>query len=170
MEYNDFSETPFYKLYTKISLPYAETPIPIAREMLKMAEAKPGEIVVDLGCGEGNILIVAAKEFKCIAIGYEIDNGLIKIARKRIEKLGLKRYIKIFNIDLFKADISNADIITVYLTPEILDILKYKLKREGKRGLRIVSHDYPISGWRPRKIGKIIGSKYHIHRIYLYQL
>ena len=109
-------------------------------------------------------------DFKCIAIGYEIDSSLVKIARERVEKLGLKKYVKIFNMDLFKADISNANIIAVYLTPEILGILKYKFEEEGKRGLRIVSHDYPISGWRPRKIGKIIGSKYHIHRIYLYQL
>jgi len=170
MEYTDFSETPFYKLYTKISISYAETPFYVAREMLKIAAAKPREIVIDLGCGEGNILIVAAVDFKCIAIGYEIDSSLVKIARERVEKLGLKKYVKIFNMDLFKADISNANIIAVYLTPEILGILKYKFEEEGKRGLRIVSHDYPISGWRPRKIGKIIGSKYHIHRIYLYQL
>jgi len=167
-EYESFSDTPFYKRQTRILAPYAQTPDDVAREMLKLAKAKPNELMVDLGCGDGSVLVIAASEFGCRCIGYEIDDILVRMALSKIEELKLNNRVKVVHDDLFNADLSKADIVFLYLTPEMLKALKKKLELELKRGARVVSHDYPIEEWRPLVIRKAKGNKLHTHVIFLY--
>jgi len=167
-EYSSLSETPFYKTQTKILAPYAQTPSDVIREMLRIAKAKPGELLIDLGCGEGDVLIIAASEFGCSCIGYEIDDVLVNTALNRVKELGLDGKVKIIHDDLFNADISNANIVFLYLTPRMLGTLKTKLERELKKGARVLSHDYPINGWYPKIVKTIKRLGLRTHTIFLY--
>lgn len=167
-EYNSLSDTPFYREQTKLLAPYAQTPEDVIREMLKLAKVKPSELLVDLGCGDGYVLIIAASEFKCRCIGYEIDNALVNLAYTRIKELGLENKVKIIHNDLFNADLSDVDVVFLYLTPRMLDSLKWKLEKELKKGARVVSHDYPIEGWRPKVVKELKKSRLHTHTIFLY--
>ncbi|MCP8308273.1 MAG: methyltransferase domain-containing protein [archaeon] len=143
--------------------PFDTTPDEVVRGMLEIAEVKPDDIVFDLGSGDGRIAITAAKEFGAIAYGVEIRKDLVKAARDKVRKLKLNFRVRIIYGDLFRADISRADAVFLYLTEGINIMLRPKLERELKLGARIVSHDYPIRGWVPKKI-KTIGG----HILYLY--
>ncbi|RLE66240.1 MAG: SAM-dependent methyltransferase [Thermoprotei archaeon] len=169
MEYFELSETPFFRKLSVLQVPYLATPIEIARRMLALAEAKPGELVVDLGCGDGRILIIAAEEYGCRCIGVEIDRKLADLARKNVKKRKLNHLVKILTRNLMNFDISQADIITLYLTPIILEKISRKLERELKKGARVVSHDYQIPGWTYLIKEEIPTHGYHVHKIYLYR-
>ena len=169
MEYSELNTTPFFKRLSVLWVPFLATPVHVARRMLVLAGAKPGELIVDLGCGDGRILLIAAEEFGCRCIGVEIDERLADLARRKVEERGLSRLIRIFTGDLMSFDISQADIITIYLTPVILERLSLKLKKELKGGARIVSHDYQIPGWQHALEERIPTQGYHVHRIYLYR-
>lgn len=163
MRYVDYEK--WWKLISLREIPYLSTPWKVAIEMLKLAEAKKGDVVIDLGAGDGVILIVANKVFGCKAIGYEINPALIKIAKENAKKEGAK--IKIYKKDLFTADLKEADIITLYLTPKALALLRHKLEKVREKA-RIVTHDYEIPGWRPKKQKKVETGKEHTHLIFLY--
>ncbi len=169
MEYSELNTTPFFKGLSVLWVPFLATPVHVARRMLALAGARPGELVVDLGCGDGRILLIAAEEYGCRCIGVEIDEKLAELARKRVEERGLSKSIEIFTGDLMNFDVSQADIVTVYLTPAILGKLSLKLKKELKKGARVVSHDYPIPEWRCIFKENIRTRGYHVHRIYLYR-
>ncbi|MCP8317189.1 MAG: methyltransferase domain-containing protein [archaeon] len=145
--------------------PFVESPIDVVRKMLQVADPKPDEILYDLGSGNGRILITAAKEFKLRCVGIEIRQDLFKKAINEIKWLNLESRIKIINEDFFNVNISNADIVTLYLTTSANERLRPKLEKELKSGTRVVSHDYEIRGWMPTKIIKDdpIG-----HTIYFY--
>ena len=169
MEYSELNTTPFFKRLSVLWVPFLATPVHVARRMLVLAGAKPGELIVDLGCGDGRILLIAAEEFGCRCIGVEIDEKLAELARKKVKERRLSKLIKIFTGDLMNFDISQADIVTIYLTPAILGKLSLKLKKELKKGARIVSHDYQIPGWQCIFKEHIPTRGYHVHRIYLYR-
>lgn len=167
-EYEDFSQTPFYKQFMKLIIPYSLTPEKVAKRMLELAKVTSEDIVVDLGCGEGDLLILAAKEYGCKCVGYEIDEELYKRAIEKVRKHNLSNKVKIYNKDLFKADLSNVDVVLLYLTPRGLELLKPKLEKELKKGARIVSHDYPIPEWRYKIVEFIPSQGPHVHAVYLY--
>ncbi len=145
--------------------PFVESPTYVVRKMLQLAEPKPDEILYDMGSGDGRILIMAAKEFQLRCIGIEIRQDLFKRSMNEVKKLNLESRIKIINGDFFNVNISNADIVTLYLNVLANEKLRPKLEKELKIGTRVVSHDYEIRGWKPTKIVKDdpIG-----HNIYLY--
>mgnify|MGYP000052908204 CR=1 FL=1 len=168
-KYRSFSKTPFYVLSYQLLSPYSPTPEHVAYEMLKLAEAKPGELVVDLGCGDGNILIVAAKYFKCRCIGVEINPHLAEIAIKRAKKEGVADLITIIVGDFFEVNVKDADVIALYLLLKTLHLLKYKLIREIKPNARIFLHDYSFDDITPSKVIDLKShSSLHTHRIFLY--
>ncbi len=166
--YDRLSYTPFFKRLYAIQTPYLATPLNVARRMLALAGAKPGDLVVDLGCGDGRILIIAAKEYGCRCIGVEIDEKLANLARENIRKEGLSGLVEVVVGDLMEYEVSKADIVTLYLTPSILEELAGKLKKELKVGARVVSHDYEIPGWKYILKEDIPSQGYHVHRIFLY--
>ncbi len=127
------------------------TPIPVAREMLKLGELKPGEALFDLGCGVGNILFIAAEEFKARAIGTEIQSYLVKDLKNKINSQQYENKIQVIEGDLFEQDISSADLITLYLYQTTLEKLRIKLDEELKPGTRVVSLINKIDSWKPLK-------------------
>ena len=131
---------------------FVYTPIPVAREMLMLGELKPGETLFDLGCGEeGNILFIAAEEFKARAIGIEIHPYLVKDIKDKICSPQYENKILIIEGDLFEQDINSADLITLYLYPSMMEKLRTKLDKELKPGTRVVSLIFKIDGWKPLK-------------------
>jgi tRNA A58 N-methylase Trm61 len=146
-------------------VPFVESPEEVVRKMLELADVRSGEIVYDLGSGDGRILIAAAKDFGAKAVGYEIREDLMRRALERIKSLNLTGAIKIVNADLYTADVGEADVVTLYLTTTANEKLKPKLEKELKYGARVVSHDFSFSEWRPITVstGEPSG-----HTIYLY--
>lgn len=125
----------------------------VVRKMLELANVGSDDVVYDLGCGDGRILVMAVKEFGAKkAVGYEIKKDLYKSTLKKIEQQNLNDRINLINGDLFEADISEATVITLYLTTSGNERLRPKLAKEARPGTRVVSHDFSIKGWEATKI------------------
>ncbi len=147
--------------------PYVPSPQEIIDRMLEVAQAKRGETVVDLGCGDGRILITAVQKFQAKAIGIEIDPKIAAQASETILKLGLQNKAKVLRADVFDVDLAQADIVTLYLTTSFNEKLRPKFEKALRPGTRVVSHDYGIRGWNPVEVEEVFvhGRR---HRIFLY--
>ncbi|MGQ9469696.1 MAG: SAM-dependent methyltransferase [Nitrososphaerales archaeon] len=145
--------------------PFVESPHDVVKKMLQLAEPKPEETLYDMGSGDGRIIIMAAKDFGLHCVGIEIREDLVKRARAEIRRLDLENRVKVINDDFFSVDISNADIVTLYLTTSANEKLRPKLEKELKVGARVVSHDYEIRGWIPTRVSRDDPPG---HTIYLY--
>ena len=148
--------------------PYVASPVRVVDLMLDMAKVKPGETVVDLGCGDGRILVAAAGKYKAKAVGVEISPKLVAEAKARIAKEGLTDQVQVLEGDLLQADLTGADVVTIYLAPEVNTQLRPRLERFLKPGARVVSHDFPVPGWKPTRVDKTEGRQGH--SIYLYEM
>jgi protein-L-isoaspartate O-methyltransferase len=128
--------------------PYVPTPQSLVNKMLELVEAGPGDILYDLGCGDGRFLITAVADFNVEkAVGYELNKHLYEVAEDNVARRGLIDEIRIESGDFMDADFSEATIITLYLTTSGNAKLRPKFKEELKPGTRIISHDFPIMGW-----------------------
>lgn len=137
-------------------VPFVPTRQEVVEAMLKMADVKPGDIVYDLGCGDGRIVITAAQKFGARGVGIDIDPTRISEARYNARRAGVEKQVEFKVGDLFEADIRGATVVTLYLLPEINLRLKPKLQRDLKRGTRIVSHDFSMGDeWKPERAQKI---------------
>ena len=150
-----------------ISVPFVPTPMEVVREMLRVAGLKPGETVLDLGCGDGRVLVVAAKEFGARAIGIELRSDLVSKAALNAIKEDVRDRVLIIHGNFFELRLPPADVIFLYLLTSVNERLRPKLEREAKPGTRIVSHDFEVVGWRPKKIVEFRDGG-RSHRIYLY--
>ncbi len=129
--------------------PYVPSEPEVVRKMLELARVGPEDVVYDLGCGDGRILVMAVKEFGAKkAVGYELSQRLYESTLKKIESMKLRSKINLINRNLFEADLSQATVITLYLTTSGNKRLQPKLVNEAKPGTRIVSHDFMIEGWQ----------------------
>jgi predicted RNA methylase len=140
--------------------------------MLRLAELKPGEVFFDLGAGDGRTVIMAAKAFGARSVGVEMREDLAKRAMNVIQDNGLSDRVTIVNGDMFKVDLSSADVVFLYLTTSANEKIKSKMEAELKAGVRVVSHDYEVLGWKPIKVDQFIENPavgYPSHTIYLYQ-
>jgi len=152
--------------------PFVATPTPVVRQMLILAELKPGEKLYDLGSGDGRTVIMAAKDFGAKSVGVELREDLVKRALGNIQELGLEKKAQIFQDDIFKVDLSQADVVFLYLTTSANEKVKPKLETELKPGARIVSHDYEILGWKPSKVDNFCENPrlgYPSHTLYVYK-
>lgn len=131
--------------------PYVPSPESVVSDMLKLAEVGPNDFVIDLGSGDGRIVLTAAKVFGARGFGVEIKDELVKKANQAAKNEGVADRAKFFTRDLFKTDISQATVLTMYLLPDTVNLLKDKLLAELKPGTRVISHDYPLTGWIPEK-------------------
>ncbi len=128
--------------------PYVPTPMGVVRTMLELVEAGPGDTVIDLGCGDGRILVMAVEVFNVDrAIGYELNRYLVETAENNIHDKELDDKIEVVNGNFMEADLSPASIVTLYLTTTGNAKLKPKFIDELKEGTRIISHDFPIMDW-----------------------
>jgi len=130
-------------------VPYVPTPQEVVDGMLKLADLKPGDVVYDLGCGDGRIVITAAKEYGSHAVGIDIDPERIAEATGNARKAKVDNLVNFRRGDLFEADIAPATVVTLYLLPSINLKLKPKLLHDLKPGTRIVSHGFDMGDWKP---------------------
>ena len=131
--------------------PYVPSPQSVVSDMLRYAEVGPNDFLIDLGSGDGRIVLTAAKLFGARGFGVEIKENLVKRANEAAHKEGLADRVRFMKQDLFKTDLSQASVITMYLLPDTVNLLKDKFLNELRPGTRIVSHDYPLTGWIPEK-------------------
>lgn len=132
----------------KPDVPYVPTPEKVITEMLRMADVGKDDVVYDLGCGDGRIVIQAAKERGCRGVGIDISPQRIKESRENAIKAGVAEKVKFILMDLFEADISQSTVVTLYLLSSVNLRLRPKLLRELKPGTRVVSHDFGMSEWK----------------------
>ena len=131
--------------------PYVPSPQSVVSDMLRYADVGPNDFLIDLGSGDGRIVLTAAKVFGARGFGVEIKDDLVKKSNDAAKNEGLADRVKFLKQDLFKTDLSQATVITMYLLPDTVNLLKDKFLTELKPGTRIVSHDYPLTGWIPEK-------------------
>lgn len=148
--------------------PYVSSPFRVVDRMLEMAHLKPGETLYDLGSGDGRILIAAVEKFKAKAVGVEISPRLVAAAKARIQREGLTGQARVIQGDLLDVDLTDADVVTIYLETSVNEKLRPRLERYLKTGARVVSHDYAIPGWKPSKVDRTGTSQGH--SIYYYEM
>ena len=117
--------------------------------MLDLAQLKAGETVIDLGSGDGRIMIEAASKYGARGFGVEIDPRLVKLSNERAAKAGVAERVMFLQQDLFKTDFHEANVLTLYLLPDVNLALRPKILAELRPGARVVSHDYGMGDWRP---------------------
>lgn len=131
-------------------VPYVPTPLEVVEGMLDMAALKPGERLIDLGSGDGRIPRAAARR-GANALGVEIDAGLVARARSLTRLDGLEERARFVRDDLFTVSLRDADVVTLYLLPEVNERLKPKILNEMKPGARVVSHAFDMGDWPPEE-------------------
>jgi cyclopropane fatty-acyl-phospholipid synthase-like methyltransferase len=153
--------------------PYVSTPLSVVRQMLVLSELRPGELIYDLGSGDGRVVIMAVQEFGARGVGVELREDLVKRAIEKISELDINEKVKIVQSDMFNVDLNQADVITLYLTTSANEKVKPKLESELKQGARVVTHDYEILGWKPHKVDKFCENPrlgYPSHTLYVYKI
>lgn len=128
--------------------PYVPTPQVVVDRMLSMASVGPDDYVIDLGSGDGVIVLTAAQQFKARGLGVDIDPELVKLANDDAQRRGVADRASFRVMDVFKTDLSRASVVTLYLLPEMMMELRPKIYLELKPGTRVVSHDYHFDDWR----------------------
>jgi hypothetical protein len=131
--------------------PYVPSPQSVVSDMLRYADVGANDFLIDLGSGDGRIVLTAAKVFGARGFGVEIKEDLVRLSNETAQKEGLADRVRFMKQDLFKTDMSQATVITMYLLPDTVNLLKDKFLNELRPGTRIVSHDYPLTGWIPEK-------------------
>jgi SAM-dependent methyltransferase len=134
-----------------IDVPFVVTPDHVTRAMLELADVKPGDFVIDLGSGDGRIVIVAARQFGARGLGVEIVPDLVEQSRANAKKAGVADRVEFRVQDLFATDLSPATVITMYLLPDVNLLLRPRLQAL-KPGTRIISHDWDMGDWKPDRV------------------
>ncbi len=150
-----------------LDVAYIPTPKDIVRRMLQLADVRRGELVFDLGAGDGRILIEAVRKFGAHAIGVELDPERFARIQDRLRATGT--VAEVIQEDFMKVNLSSADVVAIYLSPSVNSKMAPKLKEELKPGARIASLDYPLPGWVPVNELSITSSGIR-RKIYLYRV
>jgi len=156
------------KHYANSLAPYVVSPQEIVDRMLELANLRPGEMVYDLGSGDGRILVTAVSRYKAKAVGVEISDELVKNTSDRLRKLGLENDARVIHDDMRNVDLSPADVVTMYLATDANEELRPNLEKYLKPGARVVTHDYAVPGWKAKVVDKDPDA--HGHIIYLYTM
>jgi len=147
---------------------YVPTPQEVVDKMLELAEVKKDDLVYDLGCGDGRIVVTAAKKYGCRGVGYDINPKRIEESLENVEKNNVGNLVRIEQEDIFTLDLSEANVITLYLLPSLNVKLIPQLEKL-KPGSRIVSHDFDMRGVKPDKVVEIKSdNEYSEHTVYLW--
>jgi SAM-dependent methyltransferase len=140
-------------------VPYVPTPQPVVDRMLEMAEVDENDVVYDLGSGDGRIVIRAAEEYGSRGVGIEIDPELVQEARTNAREAGVGDLVEFRQGDLFKADISGATAVTMYLLPDVNLKLRPLLFEQLRPGTPVVSHGFDMDEWEPEKTDMVDGNR-----------
>jgi precorrin-6B methylase 2 len=148
--------------------PDMPTPQTVVDEMLKVARVQPGEMVYDLGCGDGRIMITAAEKYNARAVGIEMDRDIYDKTVERVKEKGLQDRVHVINENALHANLAEADVVTLYFLTSSNERLKPILATMHP-GARVVSHDYEIKGWKPINTSKVtyLGT---VHTVYVYRI
>ena len=157
-------------------IPFVPTPIEVVDRMLELAEVKKGDVVYDLGSGDGRMVIRAAKKFGARGVGVEMDPQLIEESKRTAKAEGVSHLVEFRQEDALKVDISPATVVTLYMLPWFNDAMRPVFQKHLKPGSRIVAHDFGIERWPPTKIEKFPqierrpAGYVHQHTIYLWKI
>jgi SAM-dependent methyltransferase len=144
-------------------VPYVPTPEEVVVEMLKMAGVNQNDIVYDLGCGDGRIVITAARLFGARGVGVDNDPNLIRQSNENARMAGVTDRVKFIEQDLFETDIREATVVALYLLPELNLKLRPKLLRDLRPGSRVVTHEFDMGEWRPDNMARVPKVKLYYH-------
>src|SRR5262245_57931457 len=144
---------------------YVPTSNGVAEAMLKLANTTAADVVYDLGSGDGRIVIAAAKKYGARGVGIEIDPALIKEATRNAAKAGVADTVTFRQEDLFKTDLSEATVVTLYLSNSINMRLQMLLQRQLKPGARVVSHRFTMGDWKPEAERRLEGTTIYLWTI-----
>ena len=134
---------------------FVPTPEETVKEMLRLARLKPGDVLYDLGSGDGRIPIAAARDYGVRAVGIEIDAKLVAEAQEAARAAGVSDRVAFRQEDLFRADFREATVVTLYLSDRLNVLLRPKLLRELRPGTRIISHDFRMGVWKPEQTVRV---------------
>ena len=133
--------------------PVAVTPLHVVVEMLRLARVRPGDFVVDLGSGDGRLVIEAVRQFGAAGgLGVDISETAVAYANAKAAEAGIADRVRFLREDLFATDVRRASVVTLYLFPTAMPRLRVKLLAELAPGTRVVSHDFPFSGWAADRV------------------
>ena len=141
--------------------PFITTPSEVVARMLQLARAGPEDFVIDLGSGDGRIVIAAAREHGARALGIELDAKLVALARRRAREAGVEQLASFEAGDALRADLSRASVVTIYLLPFLLDQLSPRLLTQLRPGSRVVTHAFGMTGWTPDRSERVRLSARH---------
>jgi SAM-dependent methyltransferase len=150
--------------------PFDPTPYEVVERLLALARVKKGDVIYDLGSGDGRILIAAAKKYGARGVGYEIDAGLVKLARENVRRAGLEKLVEIRQEDFLAADLSPASVVTLYLSYDGNLALRDQLNRQLKPGARVVSYAFDMGDWQPKVSESYRDAAGNVHQLYLWEI
>jgi len=151
-------------------VPYLASSDDVVEEMLKLAKVQREDVVYDLGSGDGRIVIAAALKYGARGVGIELDPALVEQSNENARTSGVSHRVKFLHQDVFASDLSEATVVTLYLSPEVNALLLPKLLRELKPGTRVVSHNYLIGDWRPSKTVRVNDRSDDLPTVYYWEI
>lgn len=146
----------------QIRTPFVATPPDIVNAMLKLAGARKSDVVYDLGCGDGRIVIAAAKEYGARGVGIDINPQRIDQANQNAKRERVANLVNFHTGDVFNSDVRQASIVTLYMLPDVNLKLRPKLQHELKPGSRIVTHGFAMGDWKPTRVEEVDGEKIYL--------
>lgn len=157
-------------VWTDGEVPFVRSTPEVIDRMLEMARVNTGDVLYDIGSGDGAIVIRAAKKYGIKAIGIEIDQELVAKARQNAFREKVEHLVEFRAQDAFTVDVSPATVVTLYMLPEFNAKLRPILDRQLRPGSRVVSHDYLVEGWVPDQIDRVKGTFAHDHTVMLFEI
>ena len=164
------SERPFVRTLPDQLAPFDPTPHEVVDRMLALSGIKAGDVLYDLGSGDGRILITAAKKYRIKAVGFEVDTGLVKLAREKIRQENLEQLAEARHQDFMTADLSSASIVTLYLSHDGNQALKPMLLRQLQPGARVVSYTFDMGDWPPNITESYRDGAGNVHALYYWEV
>jgi precorrin-6B methylase 2 len=156
----------------KLDVPYVPTPQPVVEAMLKLAAIKPGDVVYDLGCGDGRIVVAAVKDFKAKrGVGIDLDPQRVQESKENAKKAGVADRTEFREGDVLKLEnLADADVVTLYLYPSVNRKLEPMLRKTLKPGARVVSHEFRIGEWAPDRTERVRDERGNDHVLFLWTI
>jgi cyclopropane fatty-acyl-phospholipid synthase-like methyltransferase len=150
--------------------PFVPTPQEVVDRMLELAQVSQGDLLYDLGSGDGRIVITAATRYGAQAVGFEIDPALVTDSKRNIKEAGVEALAEIRDQDVRTVDLTPASVVTMYLYPGANLRLRAAIMRQLKPGSRVVSHDFSMGDWKPDRVERMTDSAGFVRTIYLWRI
>jgi hypothetical protein len=138
-----------------LDVPYVPTPDAVVARMLEVAKVGPGDLLYDLGSGDGRIVVTAAQRYGARGVGYDLNPRRIEESNENARRAGVADRVRFEQKDLFEADLSGATVVTLYLLPDVNLKLRPKLLKDLAPGTRVVSHNYGMGDWQPVSVDEV---------------